>query len=472
MDNVIRENPLRSEKISRLIVRFAVPSILAMLIVSCYNIVDQLFIGNVIGPLGNAATNIVFPLTNACLALGLAFGIGGAAAFNLKQGAGEGEEAAKYFGNAVSALLICGVFLAIVAELFMEPMLKLFGSPETVLPYAREYTRILALGFPCTILASGSGNLLRADGRPHLTVACNLTGCLMNIGLDAWFIAGLGWGMRGAAIATVIGQVASGILCLVFLCRCRTFKLKLKHLAPKPKYFGKDFQLGLAPMCNQLAMMVVQVLVNNSLNIYGGQSIYGSEIPIAAAGIISKVGSIFSSVVIGLSQGNQPIASYNYGAKNYRRVMESYIRVLIFGLCISLVAFAVFQLLPKQILGFFGKGNDLYIQFGTLYFRRYLFMVCLFFIQPITSNTFTAIGKPAKGIFLSLTRQVIYLIPILLLFSRLWGIEGIMFAQPAADFLAITTTVIMIWFEYRTPEFRNEKGVLKEIFGRKEKTSS
>jgi len=465
-----KSNPLGYEKISRLIIRFAVPSIIAMLIVAFYNIVDQLFIGNVIGELGNAATNIAFPLVNACLALGLGFGIGGASAFNLKQGAGDTESAAYYFGNALSSLILSGIILGLVTEIFLNPILMLFGSTESILPYATDYTRIVALGFPFAILGSGSGHLLRADGRPNITMACNITGCLINIGLDAWFILGLGWGMKGAALATVIGQASGGFLSIWFLTRCRTIKLRWKHLVPNPRYFGRDFKLGLAAMVNQLSMMVVQILINNSFNHYGALSRYGSEIPIAAAGIIMKVISIFSSVVIGLSQGNQPIASFNYGAKNYRRVAESYIRVLIYGFVTSLIAFAVFQIFPAQILSLFGKGSGLYIEFGVMYFHRYLFMVWLFFVQPITSNTFTAIGKPAKGIFLSLTRQVIYFIPILLIFGSLWGIEGIMFAQPAADILAISTTFIMIAIEKRTPEFRNEKGLLKEIFSRPKTT--
>ena len=457
-------NPLGNEKISRLIIRFAVPSIIAMLIIAFYNIVDQLFIGNVIGELGNAATNIAFPLVNACLALGLGFGIGGSAAFNLKQGEGDSRNAAYYFGNALSSLVLCGIILAIITELLLDPILIVFGCPDSVLPYARDYAEIVALGFPFAILGTGSGHLLRADGRPNITMVCNLTGCLINIGLDAWFILGLGWGMKGAAVATVIGQIAGGIMCIFFMTRCKTFKLEWKHLLPRPKYFGRDFKLGLASMINQLSMMVTQILFNNILNIYGAASIYGSEIPIATAGIITKVASLFSAIIIGLAQGNQPIASFNYGAGNYRRVAESYLRVLIYAGIVSVAAFIVFQVFPAQILGFFGQGSELYVEFGTMYFRRYLFMVWLFFVQPITSTTFTSIGKPWKGIFLSLTRQVIYLIPILLLFSSLWGIEGVMFAQPAADLLAVITTFVMIAIELRSPEFRNEKNILKEIF--------
>ncbi len=465
--DVVKDNPLGKAKISSLIIKFAVPSIVAMLVIAMYNIVDQLFIGNVIGELGNAATNIAFPLTNLCIALGLLFGIGGAAAFNLKLGAGEKEEAPFYLGNAVSMLIISGVVLFAVVEIFLAPLMRLFGSPETVLPYAMDYARVLAIGFPFTIFGSGAAHLLRADGRPNLAMLCNISGGIINIGLDALFIMVLGWGMAGAAWATVIGQISAGLLALWFIMHGKTFHLKAKHYIPKPKYFGKDASLGIAPMVNQISMMFVQILLNNSLRIYGGMSIYGEEIPIACAGIVSKVGSIFASVVIGLSQGNQPIVSFNYGAKNYFRVKEAYYRTLIIAFIASIIGFTIFQTIPDKILLLFGQGSDLYIQFGCLFFRRFYFFMCLFFIQMISSNFFTAIGKPWKGVFLSLTRQVIYLIPLMLLFPRFWGIDGITFAQPAADALAIATAIIMIVIEFRRPEFRDAKGVLKSIFTRK-----
>ena len=221
-------------------------------------------------------------------------------------------------------------------------------------------------------------------------------------------------------------------------------------------------------MVNQISMMVVQILLNNSLKYYGGLSIYGEEIPIACAGIVSKVGSIFASVVIGLSQGNQPIVSFNYGAKNYARVKEAYYRTMIIAFVASLVGFIVFQTIPDKILLLFGHGSDLYIEFGSLFFRRFYFFMCIFFIQMISSNFFTAIGKAWKGVFLSLTRQVLYLIPLMLIFPRFWGIDGILVAQPTADFFAIMTAVIMIAIEFRKPGFREAKGVFKSIFIKKQ----
>ena len=468
MRDVVKDNPLGQNSVSGLIIKYSIPSIVAMLVVAMYNIVDQLFIGNVIGELGNAATNIAFPLVNVCVALGLMFGIGGAAAFNLKLGAGEKEEAPYYLGNSVTMLLSCGVVLLILVEIFLEPMLRLFGSPESVLPYAMDYTRVVAIGFPFAIFSSGAGHLIRADGRPNLAMICNISGGVINIGLDALFVLVLKWGMAGAAWATVIGQVIAGLLAFWFVTHGKTFHLQFKHFIPKPRYFGRAASLGISPMVNQISMMFVQILLNNSLRYYGGQSIYGEAIPIACAGIVSKVGSIFASIIIGLSQGNQPIVSFNYGAKNYGRVKEAYYRTLIIAFVASIIGFTVFQTIPDKILLLFGKGSsELYVEFGSLFFRRFYFMMCLFFIQMITSHLFTAMGKPWKGVFLSLTRQVLYLIPLMLVFPRFWGINGILAAQPTADILSITTAIIMIVVEFRKPEFRSATGVLKSIFTRK-----
>ena len=465
-----KDNPLGSAKISKLIIRYAVPSIVAMLVAATYNIVDQLFIGNVIGELGNAATNIAFPLTNVCVALGLMFGIGGAAAFNLKLGAGEKETAPYYPGNSVTMLILSGVILTILVEIFLEPLLRLFGSPESVLPYALEYTRIIALGFPFAIFGSGGSHLLRADGRPNMAMACNIIGGVINIVLDAWFIIGLGWGMAGAAWATIIGQIIAALFALWFVTHGKTFRLKWRHYIPQPKYFGKAASLGFAPMANQISMMFVQILLNNSLKIYGGQSIYGEAIPIASAGVISKVVSIFAFIVIGLAQGNQPIVSFNYGAKNFSRVKEAYYRTMLTAFVVSVVGFIIFQTIPDKILLLFGRGSELYVEFGCLFFRRFYFFIFLFFIQMISSNFFTAIGKPLKGVFLSLTRQVIYLIPLMLIFPLFLGIDGILLAQPTADALAIATAVLMVVIEFRNPEFREAKGVFRSIFSKDHKT--
>lgn len=283
------ENPLGTEKVSRLLKQFALPSIVAMLVSAIYNIVDQFFIGHSVGALGNAATNIAFPLSMLCTSLALMFGIGGASSFNLAMGEGKTKKAPYYIGNSVSMLLGFGTVLLVVTELFLEPMLHFFGSPADVFPYAKEYVMITAVGFPFLIITIGGGHLMRADGSPKMTMFCNLSGAVINTFLDALFVIGFGWGMKGAAAATVIGQVFSGILVIRYLTRCKTVKLTWKHLSPQAAYLGRIMSLGAASCFNQIAMMVVQICLNNLLKHYGALSEYGEAIPIACAGIVMKV---------------------------------------------------------------------------------------------------------------------------------------------------------------------------------------
>lgn len=457
-------NPLGYEKIGKLMRTFAIPSIMALLVNSIYNIVDQVFIGNVVGELGNAATNVAFPLVTLCTSLALLFGIGGAAGFNLKMGAGETKIAPYFLGTALTCSFLCGILLLIVTEVFMTPLLTAFGAPETVLPYAIDYTWVLALGFPASMIIVSGGHALRADGRPHLTMIYSIVGAVINVVLDAWFIIGLDWGMEGAAWATIIGQYVSAVLFVISFTKFKSIKITLAHFIPRVKLAGRVAALGLGPFSNQVAMVIVQIVLNNSLKYYGAQSIYGEEIPIAIAGIIMKVSGIMMSVVIGLSQGQQPIASFNYGAKNFRRVKDIYYRTLIFGGIFSVIMFIIYQTIPEVLISAFGDGSELYVEFGCLYFRYFLFMTFLFFVQPVTANLFTAIGKAWKGMFLSLTRQVIYLIPLMLIFPTFMGIDGILYSQPIADALSVITSILFVAKEFSRPEFKAEKGVFKGIF--------
>ena len=326
MEDVIKEqdkNPLGVESIHRLLVKFAVPSMIAMIVSALYNIVDQFFIGRYVGELGNAATNIAFPLTTSCTAIALLCGIGGASAFNLAMGGGKKDEAGHYIGNAIMTMLSLGVILWALVQLFLTPMLEFFGSPKNVLPFAEEYTSITAWGFPFLIIGTGGGHLMRADGSPKMTMICNLTGAIINTVLDYLFVGVFDWKMTGAAWATVIGQFVAALLVFGYFLRFKTVKLTRKHLVLKGRIIGRVLSLGTAPCANQLAMMVVQIVLNNSLKYYGGQSIYGESIPIACVGIISKVCMIFFSFVIGISQALQPIVSFNYGAEKYGRVKKA-----------------------------------------------------------------------------------------------------------------------------------------------------
>ena len=442
-------NPLGVQPVNRLLSQFAIPSIISMLVGSLYNIVDQFFIGQRVGELGNAATNIAFPLSTSCLALALLIGIGGSSAFNLAMGSGHEKRAVNIMGNAVVLLAGSGLVLSIITLLFLKPLLLFFGSPKSVLPYAMEYTKITAFGFPFLLLSTGGGHLIRADGRPRITMLCNLVGAVLNTILDALFVFGLNLGMSGAALATIIGQIVSGALAIGYLMHGKTVTIHRENLRIKWENVTRIASLGMAPCSNQVAMMVVQIIMNQSLKHYGSHSIYGENIPIACAGIITKVNMIFMSFVIGLSQGVQPIASFNYGAGKKGRVKEAYIKAISIGAVLAVIAFLMFQFFPRQIISIFGDGSELYYQFAIRYFHVFLFFTFVNFMQPITSNFFTAIGKPKVGSFLALTRQILFLLPLILLFPLFLGIDGIMYAGPVADCLAAVVCFIMVYRELR-----------------------
>lgn len=451
------ENPLGVEPVGKLLRKFAVPSIISMLVMSLYNIVDQIFIGQSVGELGNAATNVAFPLTTLCIATSLAFGIGGASGFNLNLGAGEKEKAPYFIGNSAAMMVLVGCTLALIASIALKPLLVFFGSTQTVLPYAIEYTRYLAIGFPFAIISSGGAHLVRADGSPKYSMACNLLGAIVNVVLDYFFVMVFGWGMAGAAIATIIGQFLAAIMVLWYLLHYKTVSLHKKHFIPQSKIVKRTVHLGMAQCLNQLAIMFVQIVMNKSLTYYGAMSPYGADIPLACTGIVMKVNQVYFSICIGVAQGIQPIASFNRGAGKSDRVKKTYKLAVTCNTAISIIAFIVFQLFPRQIISIFGSGSDEYFRFSVNFFKIFLFMTFLDGIQPITSTFCTAIGEPNKGTFLSLTRQVICFIPLMivipLIFQKLgyYGIDGMMYVAPISDFLAAGLSLIVI------------KGVFKQL---------
>lgn len=453
--NNMQKNPLGEKPVNKLLADFAIPSIIAMLVSALYNIVDQFFIGQSVGELGNAATNITFPLSISCIAIALLFGIGGASCFNLSMGREKKDEAVHFLGNGAVMLFLCGTVLCIFTLIFLTPLLKFFGSPDNVLGYAKTYTSITAVGFPFLIFSTGGGHLIRADGSPRFTMLSNLTGAVINTILDAIFVFGFQWGMAGAATATIIGQFVSAVMVFSYLRHCKTTELKWTHCIPKWNYIKQILSLGAAPCTNQLSMMVVQIVMNKSLTYYGAHSVYGEAIPLACAGIVTKVSQVLFSFIIGISQGLQPIVGFNYGAGHYKRVKKAYLLAIKIGFLISLASFALFQIFPRQIISLFGEGSDVYYDFAVSYFRIFLFFAFLNFMQPITSNFFTAIGKPQRGIFLSLTRQILFFLPLILILPLFLGIDGILYSGPIADFLAGAIAIGMIVRELKKPEYKN-----------------
>ena len=441
-ENIKQGNPLAEEKIGRLIARFAVPAIISMLVSSLYNIVDQIFIGQGVGMLGNAATNIAFPVSIICTATALLLGIGSASNYNLEAGAGRNDRAAGIAGNGLAMLVICGVVIGAVVLIFLNPLLHLFGVTKEILPYAQDYTGITAIGIPFLILTTGGNHLIRADRSPTYSMTCMLTGAILNTILDPLFIFVCHWGIKGASAATVIGQVVSGLMVIYYFSKKRKMDLKQSMFVPKAGYLKMIVSLGMASCINQIAMAIVQITMNNTLRYYGAQSMYGSEIPLACVGVISKVNMVFMAIAIGISQGCQPIWGFNYGAHNYDRVMEAYKKAFAICIVLGVVFFGCFQLFPRQIVSIFGSGSEVYFHFAERYFRIFMFVTFLNGIQPMSSGFFTSIGKSKLGIVVSLTRQIIFLLPLILIFPLFMGIDGVMYAGPIADGAAALVAII------------------------------
>ena len=436
------QNPLGTAPVGGLIGKFAIPAIISMLVSAMYNIVDQIFIGQGVGMLGNAATNVAFPVTTIATALALLLGIGGASNYNLEMGAGREKKASSIAGTALSTLVITGVILAVAVLLFLRPLLSLFGATTDVMPYAVDYLGITAVGLPFYALSIGGNHIVRADRSPTYSMTCVLTGAIINTILDPLFIFGFGWGIKGAAWATVIGQVVSGILVIIYFGKFRKMYLEMSMLKPSSECLKAIISLGMASCINQIAMAIVQIVLNNILRYYGGLSVYGSDIPIACVGVISKVNQVFMAICIGISQGCQPIWGFNYGAKKYDRVRLAYRYSMIACTAIATVFFLCFQLFPHQIVSIFGTGSDLYFQFAEHYLKIFMFMTFANGIQPMSSGFFTSIGKAKLGIVMSLTRQVLFLLPLIVVFSLIMGIDGVMYAGPIADAAAFVLAIL------------------------------
>ncbi|MDE7433231.1 MAG: MATE family efflux transporter [Lachnospiraceae bacterium] len=434
-DTEIKEikNPLESESVGKLMLKYSLPAIATSLVNSIYNIVDQIFVGNSVGELGNAATNVAFPLVMIITTLAMTFGAGSATSFSLFLGRKEENKAKSIVGNGMTLMVLCGIAVSALSLIFLRPLLTAFGGRGQTLEYAVEYTRIVALGIPFAMLGTGASQLIRADGSPRYAMVATLSGAVLNCILDPIFIFGFNMGMSGAAIATIIGQIVSGILILAYFTRFKTFKLKMKYFRLKRVSIAQIFRLGLAAGINQLTVTIVQIVMNNTLGHYGELSQYGRDIPLACVGVISKVSSIFASINFGLSQSVQPIIGFNYGAGNYSRVKDTFKKALTIVTCVSVAAFLCFQIFPRQIISIFGNGNEMYYEFALRYFHIFLFCIFIVGAQILCTQFFPSIGKGGVGTFVSLSRQVIFLLPLVIVFPLIWGIDGVLWAGPIAD---------------------------------------
>lgn len=449
------ENPLGYEKIPKLLKDFAIPSIMAALVGSIYNIVDQIFIGQGVGYLGNAATNVSYPFSTICLAISLLVGIGSASRFSLYLGNKEPEAAAKAAGNGISLMVILGLAYFITGESLLPWLLKLFGATAEVFPFAKQYASVTLAGMPFLIVTNGMSNLIRADGSPGYSMACMVAGAIVNTILDPIFIFIFHWGIFGAALATILGQMLSFVMAIRYLRHFKTIHLEKSCFRPNLRESLKTCSMGISSSANQIAITFVQIVLYNSLTYYGAQTVYGSEIPLAACGIVMKTNAIILAIVVGISQGAQPIIGFNYGARQYMRVREAYLLAIKWNLIVSAIGFVLLQCFPQSIISLFGDGNKRYLEFAVLFMRIYLFMVLVNGVQLLSSSFFTAIGKAMTGAFLALTRQVFFLIPLILVLPLRFGIMGVLAAGPVADFSAFVLSVVMV-----SRELKKQKGSL------------
>lgn len=445
----VEENILGKEKIGKLMRKFSIPCIISMLVNSLYNIVDQIFIGWGVGYLGNGATNIVFPLNMICLAFALMIGDGTSAYLSLKLGEKKKDEAKRGVANGIlTSILISIVFFVVILALLPQ-LLNLFGCTEALRPYALDYGFIIATGLPFMMVGTTLNSIIRADGSPKYSMVSMVSGALLNTILDPIFIFVFNMGVKGAAIATIVSQVLTFILNICYIKRFKSVKLDEKDFKLNGKAVGKLLSLGISSFITQMSIVFVMAVENNMLKKCGANSDFGSEIPITVLGIVMKISQILNSIILGIAVGAQPIIGYNYGAGKNDRVKETLKKVLGLSIIVSTIAFILFQTIPDKLIAIFGSGDEKYIEFACLAFRTYL-MLCIFNGVQIPSGIFfQAIGKSVISAILSVSRQIVLLIPAMIILGNIFGVHGVLSAGPIADGIAFMIALILIIREVR-----------------------
>ena len=440
---------LAQAPISKLLLRFSVPCVLSLLVSALYNIVDQIFIGQGVGYLGNAATTVVYPFTVIALAVALLVGDGCAALLSLSLGRGDGETARGSIGNGIVLTAIAAVVLTAVGFLFEDQILTLFGVTEACYAYARDYMTVILMGIPFYMFTSALNGAIRADGDPKYAMVSTVLGAVINLILDPVAIFLLDMGVTGAAVATILGQIASCVLSVLYFRRPRSFQLTRECFRLKGSTSRTICALGVSSLIIQMAIVIVIAVANNMIVLYGPASEYGADIPLSAIGIVMKVFAIVIAFAVGIAVGGQPIVGYNYGAGRYDRVLETLKGILLANVVVGLIAAALFELCPMAIISLFGNESDLYNQYAVLCFRVYLASILLCCIQKASSIFLQSMGKPLQSTLLSLARYVIFFVPGLVLLAPRYGVVGMLWAAPIADVLAILATAILIRREVR-----------------------
>ena len=449
MEKQEQTNFLGTQKISKLMLKFCIPCVLSLLVSALYNIVDQIFVGNSeLSTLGNAATGVVFPIFIIAQAFAWWIGDGCAAYMNIHQGRGDNDNTHKCVGTGMIVTVVVSIILLAVFYPLKTPLLILFGASENSIGYAVEYFNIILGFFPIYMLMNMINAVVRADGSPNWSMFSMLAGAIINIILDPVFIFACHWGMAGAAWATVIGQVISFVISIIYLFRTKTFRLKLKSFIPKLKIFAEAIKLGLSSFITQLTIVVISLVCNIMLAKYGSMSHYGVDIPIAVIGIESKVFTVVINIVVGIVLGCQPIIGYNIGAKNIVRVKKLYKLILLCTLTVGIISTLLFELAPNAVVGMFGNPTNIpnpddYWDFAQKTFRIFLALVIFTCTIKMSSIFFQAAGKPIFATLTSLIRDIICFVPLICIMPIFMGIDGILWSAPIADLIAMAVTVIM-----------------------------
>lgn len=450
----MKELDLGKDKISKLLLAFSVPCVISMLINSIYNIVDQIFIGKGVGTLGNAATNVIFPLVIIFNAIAGLIGNGAAANLSLKLGENDKKAAGKSIGQAFSLSVIVSVIVSVFAYIFLPQLVYLFGCTDSVYQFAIDYGRIIIIGAPFMLIYSSLSNIIRADGSPRYSMIMLVIGAIINIILDPIFIFTFDMGVKGGAIATVIGQVISFIIAVAYLWKVKSVKIS-KYDFKLDKNSFKILSLGLSSFITQATILVLFVFMNNIMTKLGVQTKFGSDIPLSVYGVISKINSLYISTVLGISIGAQPIIGFNYGAGNETRVKETIKKVLKVNFIIGIIFNIIFVLFPRQLAGIFISSTDesyeLFMEFATLMCRSFLLVMALNALEMTTSIVIQSLGKVVKSTAVTFIRQIILLIPISLILAFAFGkgIYGVLYAGCIADILCFIITIFILRSEYK-----------------------
>ena len=444
-----RKNPLGFEPIGKLMLKFAIPSIIAMVVNALYNIVDQIFIGRGVGFLGNGATNVIMPLTMIVLGFGLLIGDGCAAYLSLHLGRGEKDEAAQGVCNAITLAVIVGLTIGVLSYLFIEPLCLLFGATANILPYALDYGRIIIIGVPFMVINCALSGIIRADGSPQYSMMGMIMGCVVNIILNPLFIFGLHWGVAGSALATIIGQILNAVFYLLYIRKFQHISIRRSYFRLKTGIISKVCSLGISSFITQIAVFFNSAVSNNVLVKYGAMSAYGADIPMTTMGITMKINQLIMAIVLGIATGTQPILGFNYGAGNMERTKKALkIMVIASTVCMGM-AFIAFQCFPNAILSIFGTESDLYTEFAVKCLRIFLLFCLLNGFQICSGIFFQAIGKPLQATVLSVSRQVAFLIPATLILPFYLGVEGALWAGPVADGLAFMLSAVILATQWK-----------------------